>query len=106
MALRLSVWDECHVIKRGYDEELPTGTGLKEEKQLSGVEVGNTTVCLALREAATEPVDHTTDPNRLSREKNLQAGFVEHILRIPVWPRQLFQYWTDSKKDETYRKRR
>ena len=78
MALMLSVWNEGHIVKRGYNAELPAGTGLKEEKQLSGVEVSNTTVCFTLREAAAEPVDHATDPNRLPREKNLQAGFVEH----------------------------
>jgi hypothetical protein len=106
MALSLSVWDECHVVQRGYNTELPAGTGLKKKKQLSGVEVGNASVCFTLREAAAEPVDHATDPDRLPREKNLQAGFVEHILRIPVWPRQFFQYWTHPKKDETCRKRR
>lgn len=87
MALMLPYGMKVISSRRGYNAELPAGTGLKEEKQLSGVEVSNTTVCFTLREAAAEPVDHATDPNRLPREKNLQAGFVEHILRIPVWPR-------------------
>lgn len=102
MALRLFVWNECHIIKRGYDAELFAGTGLKEEKQFSGVEVGNATVCLTFREEAAEPVDHAANPDRLPREKDLQACLVEHILRIPVWPRQLFQYRTNPKKDKTY----
>ena len=71
MALSLSVWDECHVVQRGYNTELPVRTGMKEEKQLSGVEIGNTSVCLTFREAAAEPVDHAADPDRLPREKDL-----------------------------------
>ena len=67
MALMLSVWNEGHVVKGGYDEELPAGAGLKDEKQSSGVEVGNATVCLTFREAAAAPVDHATDPDRLPR---------------------------------------